>query len=89
MLQKSSELAKLRSEGVGMFKKGELVSTRKEFNGISLWDEVGHKCWDEKMDDSKLYVVIGDDMMSTRLVYSSSGKFYRIFLEYLKGYTHE
>jgi hypothetical protein len=70
-----------------MFKKGALVSTDKTFDGMALCDKDGHKFWDEKMNSDKLYVVVNDEMMSSRLVYGSSGKFYRVFLEYLKGYT--
>lgn len=87
--QKGSELEKRRLERIGMFKKGELVSTDKIFNGMSLCDKEGHKIWEEKMDSNKLYVVLDDEMMSSRVVYDSSGKFYSVFLEYLKGYAHE
>lgn len=87
--KKGSELERRRLERIGMFKKGELVSTDKNFNGMSLCDKEGHKIWEEKMDSNKLYVIINDEMMSSRLVYGSPGKFYRIFLEYLKGHTYE
>ena len=89
LVSKGSGLERRRVERIGMFKKGELVSTCKTFDGLSLWGADGHKLWEEKMDSNKLYVVIGDDRMSTRLVYDSSGKVYSIFLEYLKGHAHE
>jgi len=88
-LPRQSALEKRRLERIGMFKKGELVSTDKIFDGMSLCDKYGHKIWEEKMNGNKLYIVLDDEMMSSRVVYDSSGKFYRIFLEYLKGYAHE
>lgn len=66
-----------------MFNRGQLVTTRKQFDGMSLWSQEGGKIWEEKMDSGRLYVVIDDSMMSTRIVMESSGKVYSLFLEFL------
>ena len=50
---------------------------------MSLWSQEGGKIWEEKMDSGRLYVVIDDSMMSTRIVMESSGKVYSLFLEFL------
>ena len=68
-----------------MFKIGELVRTREQFDGMSLWDMQGGKVVERKMDSSRLYLVIDDSKMSTRTVVESCGKVYSLFLEYLKG----
>lgn len=66
-----------------MFNRGQLVTTRKQFDGMSLWGQEGSKIWEEKMNSNKLYVVIDDSMMSKRTVMESSGKVYSLFLEFL------
>ena len=70
-----------------MFKKlktGDLVSTRKDADGFRLYDGDGHPT-EYCMDNSRLYFVVDDRMMSTRIVSDSFGNNFKIFLEHLES----
>ena len=67
-----------------MFRIGELVKTIEKFDGLHLVDHNGTTL-DQGMNSEILYIIIKDDMLSTRIVVDPFGRLFKMYLEQLES----